>query len=403
MIRHFFFFIATLLVFDAAAQSAEVINILNPSFESLPILGAPNSKPPRGWRDCGFPNETPPDIHPVPDGQFRVIKGPSHGDTYLGMVVRDNETYEAMSQRLQGTLKAGQCYEIRMKLARSEYYLSLSRVTEQPTNYIEPVTLQIWGGNEYCQRAELLYTTPTVENTYWQPYNFQLRPKEGTYNYIVIQAFYKTPTLFPYNGNVLVDDLSNIVQVNCDGTPMPVEPPTGEDPIVVIDPDPQPPITQLPPGVNITPSSPGPDGKADDEVEETQQPKAPPRLGNKTKEQIKKGETIKIEKIFFDIDKSDLRSNSFESLNELAEFLIFYPDVKIEIGGHTNGRCEESFCNRLSLARAKSVVDYLVEKGVKKDQLTFKGYGKSQLINKLYGGALAVNQRVEIKVLELSM
>ena len=50
-------------------------------------------------------NETPPDIHP--GNYWSNTTPPSHGNTYLGMVVRDNETYEGIAQRLNGTLKPG--------------------------------------------------------------------------------------------------------------------------------------------------------------------------------------------------------------------------------------------------------------------------------------------------------
>ena len=82
----------------------EPIKLTNPSFEDLPH----HSKPPRGWIDCGFDGETPVDVQP--NGTFSVTKPAAEGNTYIGMVVRDNDTWEAVSQRLSRPLQAGQCY-----------------------------------------------------------------------------------------------------------------------------------------------------------------------------------------------------------------------------------------------------------------------------------------------------
>jgi len=51
-----------------------------------------------------------------------------------------------------------------------------------------------------------------IENTEWEEIDFILQPDFDS-NLLVIQAFYNTPTLFPYNGHVLVDKLSNIYEI----------------------------------------------------------------------------------------------------------------------------------------------------------------------------------------------
>ena len=72
------------------SEPPSVIKLLNPSFEDIPR----NSRAPMGWTNCGFPAETPPDVHPDPMNQFQVGMTPQNGSTYLGMVVRDNDTWE---------------------------------------------------------------------------------------------------------------------------------------------------------------------------------------------------------------------------------------------------------------------------------------------------------------------
>ncbi len=194
----------------------DTIHFANPSFEGNPIEGRLLGNPlPKGWRDCGFRGETPPDVHPVRGGNFSVSKEPADGNTYIGMVTRDNDTWEQVSQKLKDPLKAGKCYSFSAALARSETYISQSRVTQKPTNYVQPIQVRFYGGNESCQKEQLLAFSPLVKNTRWRQYEFIIQPDQD-YKYITIEAFYSTPTLYPYNGNVLVDNLSPIFEIECD-------------------------------------------------------------------------------------------------------------------------------------------------------------------------------------------
>lgn len=187
-----------------------VLLLQNPSFEDVPGF----SRTPRGWFYCGEIGESPPDIHPSPDSPFGVTQHPKRGYTYVGMVVRDNNTNEALSQWLQQSMQAGQCYEFSIFAARSPYYQSVSRVTWQWTNFDRPVVLRLWGGNLNCEKAELLAVSPLIESTDWQRYIFHFQPKEY-YNRLIIEAYY-APNEAPYCGNVLLDAASPILPVFCD-------------------------------------------------------------------------------------------------------------------------------------------------------------------------------------------
>lgn len=192
------------LQITALAQKPVVIKLDNPSFEDYPQAG----HQPSGWFDCGFAGETPPDVNPT--GQFKVSKNAYHGSTYVGMVTRDNNTWEAIGQRLKTPLLKGVTYTFSIYLARSEIYMSQSRATGRDVNYITPATLRIWGGSGYCSKEEMIAETEPVSAATWQKFNFKFTPK-ANHNYFMIEAFYKVPTLFPYNGNVLVDNASDIV------------------------------------------------------------------------------------------------------------------------------------------------------------------------------------------------
>ncbi|MDQ3140779.1 MAG: hypothetical protein M3Q56_00875 [Bacteroidota bacterium] len=55
-----------------------------------------------------------------------------------------------------------------------------------------------------------------IENTEWQLYEFVFRPKSNL-TYLQFEAFYKTPTLVHYNGNLLLDHASHLKLIPCPG------------------------------------------------------------------------------------------------------------------------------------------------------------------------------------------
>lgn len=179
------------------------LKLLNPSFEDEPEMG----KPPTGWRDCGFPDETPPDVQP---GIFQVDKKAHTGKTYLGLVVRDNKTYEAVGQILQEPLQTDSLYVFTAWLAKSPELHSMSRATRQPSVYSKSTVFRIWGGKGRCDLKELLATSPPITNEQWQQFNFSLHPVKGNWTYLTLEAYYivDVPPGKPYNGNLLVDDCS---------------------------------------------------------------------------------------------------------------------------------------------------------------------------------------------------
>lgn len=376
------------------AAQGEPIVLQNPSFEDMPRSG----KAPVSWYDCGFPGESEPDVQPsdtVEGAFFGVVEKAQDGNTYLGMVVRDNDTWEMVAQRLSQPLEAGKCYEFSLSLARSPLYKSLSRKLEKMVNYTSPVKLRIWGGNGYCGKSELLAETPVIINTRWLEYNFKFEPNQR-FSYIMIEAFYKTPVLFPYNGNVLVDNASPIFPIPCD-TEIP-EIPTeivadndSESPTDV-----EPPSEPAPQNTTSTPNAP---------ITETNPaPTKPKVLKDLDREKMKEGETIRIDKLFFPPDKTAPTKESYEVLDEVYDFLAINRDMVVEIGGHTNTTPEHDYCDSLSTQRAKSVVDYLVRKGIAPSRLQYKGYGKRNplVYDKNSKANRLKNQRVEIKVLNFN-
>lgn len=392
------YLLSLFLMLGAIGWSQTTIFLNNPSFEDFPR----HSHPPKGWTDCGFAGESPPDTQP--SGDFAVTYPATDGSTYLGMVVRDNETYEAVTQKLSSPLQAGTCYEFSLHLARSPYYVSISRKTDRRTNFNQPVKLRIYGGFSLnCEREVLLDETDLVQASNWMQYNFKFEPKKA-YTHILIEAFYKTPTLFPYNGNVLVDNASPITPIPCSeeipDTPQElpeVQQPSAED------------LTTEPLASNLPENDPEPEPEPvpdqpepKPEAQQVAPPQPEPTIAGVKRSEMKKGKIITLDKLYFPADSSSITKSSKNLLDEVYQFLEENEDVTIEIGGHTNNLPPADYCLQLSTARAKSVAEYLMRKGISGDRLEYKGYGKSKPVasNKTAYGRKR-NQRVEIKILEI--
>jgi peptidoglycan-associated lipoprotein len=88
-------------------------------------------------------------------------------------------------------------------------------------------------------------------------------------------------------------------------------------------------------------------------------------------------EVIRIDNIFFDFASDVLRPESTVSLDKLVETLNDNPNIVIELGSHTDSRGNDDFNLDLSNRRARSVVNYLISKGIAQDRLVSKGYGET--------------------------
>ena len=396
------FFLAIQISTAQTSSNQDVIKLYNPSFEDMPRA----SKAPVGWYDCGFPGETPPDTQP--DTTFRVAKLAQDGNTYLGLVTRDNDTWESVGQRLSRPLRANQCYSFSIYLSRSVTYKSWSQVSQQKVNYDTPSVLRIWGGAAQCDKRELLAETAVIKHDRWIEYNFKLSPKQ-THTYIIFEAVYQMPTLFPTNGNLLLDNASPIKLMPCDKDIEEVPSPR-EEPILAVATKTKPKLNQKPKQKEIKPNQ---ETKISTTAEVSTKPKIsnhpktpqqtkPKILADLDRKKLRKGQIIRISKLFFEADTFAIRSNSYPVLEEIYQFLKSNPNVVVEIGGHTNNIPDPEFCDWLSEKRAKEVADYLSRKGISSRRLQYKGYGKRHPIasNRTAVGRKR-NQRVEIKILSL--
>lgn len=114
---------------------------------------------------------------------------------------------------------------------------------------------------------------------------------------------------------------------------------------------------------------------------------------------IKEGVSVVLANVFYEFNSYELKNISKLELDKLVQLLKKHPEMSIEIGGHTDNKGTESYNQKLSENRAKSVYDYLNSQGVPESQLSYKGYNFSNPIatNETAEGR-AKNRRTEFTI-----
>lgn len=113
------------------------------------------------------------------------------------------------------------------------------------------------------------------------------------------------------------------------------------------------------------------------------------------------GQSIRLNNIFFDFAKATLTEESSNELNRILPYFKKFPNLKIEISGHTDAVGSDEANQKLSEDRANSVREYLISKGVRIDKIEAVGFGESVPVatNDTDEGR-QMNRRVEFKVLD---
>ncbi len=116
----------------------------------------------------------------------------------------------------------------------------------------------------------------------------------------------------------------------------------------------------------------------------------------------KVGAIVVLNNVFFDFDRSTLRPESKGELNNLINMMRRNPNMRIEIRGHTDSKGTNQYNIRLSKARAKSVVTYLIGMGrINPRRLEAYGYGEEvPIASNATDEGRQLNRRVEFKILQ---
>jgi len=108
-----------------------------------------------------------------------------------------------------------------------------------------------------------------------------------------------------------------------------------------------------------------------------------------------------LENCNFENGKATLEESAYPVIDELVAYMKRKDDDRIELGGHTDDVGDDQSNMKLSLARANSVKDYLVSKGIDASRIVTVGYGETDPINKAKTKeARAENRRTEVTILE---
>lgn len=111
---------------------------------------------------------------------------------------------------------------------------------------------------------------------------------------------------------------------------------------------------------------------------------------------------VDLQNIQFDFDKSDIQgTEAAERLDKVIAYMKAYPDVKVNVVGHTDSKGSDQYNQALSERRANIALDYIVEHGIDRSRLTAIGCGESKPIatNETEEGR-ALNRRVEFIIVQ---
>ncbi|MDR2556670.1 MAG: OmpA family protein [Bacteroidales bacterium] len=115
----------------------------------------------------------------------------------------------------------------------------------------------------------------------------------------------------------------------------------------------------------------------------------------------KPGDKIYLQNLLFEKGKSVLMKSCFPGLNRLCAFLERFPNVVIEIGGHTSSEGSYEANRRLSEARAESVKKYLIKKGISASRLQTHGYSYSMPVEDEHTElGKILNRRIEVVIIK---
>ena len=127
----------------------------------------------------------------------------------------------------------------------------------------------------------------------------------------------------------------------------------------------------------------------------------------KLEDDIKEGDIIRLDNIYYDYNKYYIRSEAAIELDNVVNLMHRYPNMTIELRSHTDARGTKEYNRDLSAKRAQSAVEYIVSRGISQSRLSFRGFGEDELTNECQDGVRCneyqhqENRRTEIKIVRL--
>ncbi len=114
---------------------------------------------------------------------------------------------------------------------------------------------------------------------------------------------------------------------------------------------------------------------------------------------------LKLNPIYFDLDKWDIRPDAAAELDKIVGLLKQYPKIKLSMESHTDSRQTKAYNMALSQRRAQATMKYLVDHGIDPKRLKARGFGESRLVNHCSDGVKCteeehqMNRRTEFMII----
>jgi outer membrane protein OmpA-like peptidoglycan-associated protein len=116
---------------------------------------------------------------------------------------------------------------------------------------------------------------------------------------------------------------------------------------------------------------------------------------------IEIGTVVRLNNVFFDFDKWDLRPESFVELDRVVKLMRENPAIEIEMSAHTDSRGSDEYNFKLSDNRAASVREYILSKGIDPGRIVSHGYGETKpVVPNTTDENRQLNRRVEFTILK---
>ena len=116
---------------------------------------------------------------------------------------------------------------------------------------------------------------------------------------------------------------------------------------------------------------------------------------------IEIGQVVRLNNVFFDFDKWDLRPESFIELDRVVTLLKDNPAIEIEMSAHTDSHGSDEYNIKLSDKRARSVMEYILSKGIAASRIISQGYGETKpVVPNDTDENRQLNRRVEFTILK---
>ncbi|WP_432710855.1 OmpA family protein [Pedobacter sp.] len=94
--------------------------------------------------------------------------------------------------------------------------------------------------------------------------------------------------------------------------------------------------------------------------------------------------TFAVNNIYYDLDRSEIRSDALPTLEELFQLMKKHPEIRVITSSHCDSRASDDYNRKLSLRRGHAAKAFLVKKGISADRIQVEYYGKTRIINRCY-------------------